>query len=239
MLGEVINSPKGRNPLWSRRVDVLIGFTAAMALWLVAAAVYLISISQNTVPGAAASSDEEAATFQTAAGGDAAMDPLDPRVNDFKVADFSLGMNVVDVLSAVLARSYVENSMWPQSLHTLAEQGPAEGSINVFGADQQGVSSYVLEFCNGSVSRITERRGYASIAELDRRQSRDDKGPEADLPIKIEGMAPTATVSRDYQHVYDSGRTARLNIRYEPEPTPARVLTVSDTERCRREYVQR
>ena len=148
-------------------------------------------------------------------------------------------MSVIDVMAKVLAQPYVENSMWPTSLQALADQGRADGSVNIFGADQQGVSSYVLEFCSGTLSRITERRGYRSVAELDQRQSGDELGLWADLPLKVEGEAPVAVMSRAYQHVYDSGRTARLHVRYEPDPTPARIVTISDSERCRREYVLR
>ncbi len=163
MLGDTINPSKGRNPLWSRRVDVLIGFTAAMALWLVVTAVYLITANPSADPETSSvSTDEEAATFPTAAGGEGAMDPLDPRVNDLKVADFSLGMSPINVMSAVLAQSYVENSVWPQTLNSLADQSKADGSVNIFGADQLGISSYVLEFCSGTVSRITERHSYPS-----------------------------------------------------------------------------
>ena len=239
MLGDELRGPAVSGPLWSRRVDVLIGFTAAMALWLVVAAIYLITNQDATRDGKSAADASDPAAFQTAAGGDTAMDPLDTRVNDFKIGEFTLGMTVIDVMSAMLSQAYVENSMWPTSLQALSEQAKADGSVNVFGADQQGVASYILEFCSGTLSRITERHGFRSVADLERGQRRDDNGALSDLPLKVEGEPPAAIVSRVYQHVYDSGRTARLNIRYEQDPSPSRVLTVSDTERCRREFVLR
>ena len=121
----------------------------------------------------------------------------------------------------------------------MIDRGEADGSINFFGADAHGVASYVLELCAGIVSRITERRAFSDAGSLTQQQEGDSLGSFGDLTLVTEGQAPDVVLSRRYQHIYDSGRTARINVRYEHGDNSTRIFSVSDTERCRRQMVQR
>jgi len=68
MSGEEARAPAEARHHWSRRVDVLVGFTGGLAVWLVALAIYVISSGSDGIDSTPGDDAAAIAAFQTAAG---------------------------------------------------------------------------------------------------------------------------------------------------------------------------
>ena len=192
--------------------------------------------STSGVESAAGEADAATLAAMDTAAGTPATEPtetFDTRVNDVTVGHFRLGLSLRDVLQATLENQYIPSKTWPTTLEQLIEGGIADGNVKFYRLDDSGMVGYRIEFCGARINRLVEQREYSDVSRLNAARSQDAAGPFADLR-EIQGAAAAESgVVRAYKRVYDSGRSARIRVAYDPADPPTRKITISDGERCR------